>query len=358
MERIKAIEKLLSNIQSDEGNTFVCDKKAILSAYQNTDVSQPGIAIKLLSVFGGFLASLALFGFMGIVGVFDSEYGILAVGICAIIFSWILNKKVDNLIFDTFSVSIFIIGVVSLAFGLLNLNLDENTVIFIIIAIALASLYVMQNYILSFVSTVTIGACLLTWIISNDLYDFIHIYITFYVLLMGFWFLCEAKIMNSSAKLSLLYSPLRIGIVVSFLISLITLGIRGLIPIDQNYIWISSIFIWAGVLFLVHNIIGVVGLEESKHKSAIYGLTVLFLLPTIFCPSISGAILIVLLGFYVNHKTSFIIGIVALVYFVSQYYYDLSFTLLTKSLILISSGAVLLVFYMFIQKMLKGNEKI
>ncbi len=357
MEKLKTIEELLEELESEIGNDFVSDKQAILAEYQNKDIGQPGIAIKLLSVFGGFLASLALFGFMGIAGVFDSEYGILVVGTGAIIFSWILNKKVNNLIFDTFSVSIFIIGVVSLAFGLLNLNLDENTVIFMIIAIALASLYVMQNYILSFVSTVAIGACLLTWIISNDLYDFIHIYITFYALLMGFWFLYEAKIMSFSAKLSLLYSPLRIGIVISFLFGLITLGIRGLIPLDQNYIWISSVFICAGVLFLVHNIIRIVEMEESKHKSPIYGLTALFLLPTIFCPSISGAILIVLLGFYVNHKTSFIIGIVALVYFVSQYYYDLSFSLLTKSLILISSGAMLLVFYVFIQKMLKENEK-
>ncbi|WP_190810378.1 DUF4401 domain-containing protein [Flagellimonas sp. S3867] len=358
MEKINAIKKLLDEIQFEEGSSFVVDKEALLSTYQNPEAEQPGLAIKLLSVFGGFLASLALFGFMGIAGVFDSDYGILAVGIGAILFAWVLNKSVDKLIFDTFSVSIFIIGVVSLAFGLLNLNLDENIVTFIIIVIAATSLYVMQNYVLSFVSTVTIGGCLLILIIANDLYNFVHLYVAFYAAIMGYWFLNEAKIIKSRAKLSLLYSPIRIGIIISFLFGLIALGVRDLMRMDHNYIWISSILISAGVLLIVYNIMEVVKMRESKHRSAIYGLIVLFLLPTIFCPSISGAILIILLSFLVNYKTGFVIGIVALVYFVSQYYYDLNFTLLTKSIILISSGIVLLAFYFFIHKILKENEEV
>ncbi|MEX0313941.1 MAG: DUF4401 domain-containing protein [Allomuricauda sp.] len=358
MEKIKAVQKLLDEIQSKEGSSFVHNNEAILEAYQNPNTEQAGLAIKLLSVFGGILASLALFGFLGIAGVFDSDYGILAVGVISILFAWILNKNIHKLIFDTFSVSVFIIGVISLAFGLLNLNLDENMVTLVIIIIAIISLYVMQNYVLSFVSTVTIGGCILILIISNDLYNFIHLYVAFYAAMMVYWFLNEAKIISSGAKLSLLYNPLRIGVIVSLVFGMVALGVRDLIALDQNYLWISSVFISAGVLFAVHNIMEVVEIHESKHRSAIYGLTLLFLLPTIFCPSISGAILIILLCFFVNYKTGFVIGIVALVYFVSQYYYDLNFTLLTKSIILISSGGVLLAFYLFIQKMLQKNEKI
>lgn len=358
MEKIKTIQKLLDEIQSGEGSSFVYDKDAILGAYQNPDGEQPSLAIKLLSVFGGLSASLALFGFMGLAGIFDFENAGLAIGAISIILAWVLNKRVDKLIFDTFSVSLFVIGTVSLSLGLFVLDFDENLVVLIIILIALMSQYIMQNYVLSFVSTVTIGACLMTLIISNDLYNFIHLYVAFYAVVMGYWFLNEAKIISSGAKLSLLYSPLRIGIIISFLFGLIALGVKDLIRLDQNYVWISSIFISAGVLFVVHNIMEVVEIRESKNKSAIYGLTVLFLLPTIFCPSISGAILIILLSFLVNYRTGFVIGIVALVYFVSQYYYDLNFTLLTKSIILILSGLVLLAFYLFIQKMLQKNEKV
>src|SRR5690606_13137026 len=82
------------------------------------------------------------------------------------------------------------------------------------------------------------------------------------------------------------------------------------------------------------------------------------LLPTLYAPSISGALLIVLLSFLVNYRTGFAIGIIALIYFVVQYYYDLNLSLLTKSIILFSSGTVFLVFYFFFTKMTKDNEKI
>jgi len=82
------------------------------------------------------------------------------------------------------------------------------------------------------------------------------------------------------------------------------------------------------------------------------------LVSTIFSPSISGAMIIVLLSFLVNYKTGLAIGIISLIYFISQYYYDLNFTLLTKSIILFSSGIVFLLFYLFTTKKLNSNEKI
>ncbi|WP_417936263.1 DUF4401 domain-containing protein [Flagellimonas ochracea] len=75
-------------------------------------------------------------------------------------------------------------------------------------------------------------------------------------------------------------------------------------------------------------------------------------MPTLFAPGISGSLLIVLLCFKVNYKTGFIIGIISLIYSIGQYYYDLSFTLLTKSIILFLSGVLLLVFYMVFNKKL------
>ena len=46
------------------------------------------------------------------------------------------------------------------------------------------------------------------------------------------------------------------------------------------------------------------------------------------------------------------------IYFISQYYYDLNFTLLTKSILLFSSGVLFLLLYLFTHKNLTQNEKI
>jgi len=95
-----------------------------------------------------------------------------------------------------------------------------------------------------------------------------------------------------------------------------------------------------------------------QYKSGIYALSILLLLPTVLSPAISGAILIILLSFLVNYKTSLVIGIAAFIYFVSQYYYDLHFTLLTKSILLFSSGILFLGLYLLTHKKLTSNEKI
>jgi uncharacterized membrane protein len=75
-------------------------------------------------------------------------------------------------------------------------------------------------------------------------------------------------------------------------------------------------------------------------------------------PAISGSILVILLNFMANYKTGFVIGLLAFVYFVSQYYYDLSFSLLTKSYMMLVTGALFLILYLFVYKKLQSHEEV
>ena len=85
----------------------------------------------------------------------------------------------------------------------------------------------------------------------------------------------------------------------------------------------------------------------------IYALSLLTLLTTILAPAISGSLLIVLLAFKVNYRTGFVMGLIALVYGIGQYYYDLQFTLLVKSIMLMASGALFLLFYFYLKNKVK-----
>jgi len=71
---------------------------------------------------------------------------------------------------------------------------------------------------------------------------------------------------------------------------------------------------------------------------------------------VPGALLVMLTSFYIGHRTSFIIGLLALIYFVVLYYYDLQFTLLQKSGLLVLTGALFTGGYLLLQKHLKGYE--
>ncbi|NQX85578.1 MAG: DUF4401 domain-containing protein [Flavobacteriaceae bacterium] len=358
MDKLTSKKTLLDSIRLSEGTKFECDVNAIFEEYNNQGENKSSLAIKVLSIFGGFLATLAFLAFLAIAGLYNSEFGLLIFGIGFIISAIWLNKTYGKLIIDTFSISIYIIGFALLAFGLSEMKVDENIIAILISLIAISSLIITQNFILSFTSVLAISGSFIFLIISNDSYDLIHLYVAINTLILTYLFLNEAKIISSNKRLSQLYNPVRIGLVVSLLFGLITVGKRHLIPISQNLIWLSSVVMILVTLYLVYKIIKINEVKDFKSKAIIYSLSFLILAPTILSPSISGAIVIILLSFLVNYRTGLVIGIISIIYFISQYYYDLNFTLLTKSIILFVSGVMFLLFYLFIIKNSTSNEKI
>ena len=184
MDKLISKKALLDRVRLLGGTKFEYNEKAILDEYQIQGENKSSLAIKVLSIFGGFLATLAFLGFLAIAGLYESEFGLLIFGIGFIISAIWLNKVYDKLIIDTFSISTYVIGFALLAFGLLELNVDENIVTILISMIAFTSLFITQNYILSFISVLTITGSFLTLIISNDLYNLIHLYIAVNTLIL------------------------------------------------------------------------------------------------------------------------------------------------------------------------------
>lgn len=351
------IKALLDYFQDKEDKPLKFDEDAIVLAYQKDNGNQ-SLAIKILSIFGGLLASQAFLGFLFIAGLYNSDVALLLFGGIFIAGSIWINKKYDKIIIDTVSVSSFIIGFILIGFGCGQLQINENSISIIFIIIALGSLSIVHNYILSFVSVLIINGSILTLIISNNSYDIIHIYVSALALIMTYISLKEAKIITTNKVLSKLYNPVKIGLMFSFLSGLVFLGKKGILPVSPDYIWLSSIVIISIIVYLTSTLFNVLNITETRHKIGIYFFTVLALLLTALSPAISGAILIILLSFMVNHKTGLVVGITAFIYFVFQFYYDLNFTLLTKSLLLFSTGVLFIALYFFTHKKLTKNEKI
>ncbi len=351
------VNNILEKVQSKFSSTINFDKEAIEKDYNDDYFNQSSIAIKILSVIGGLMATLAFLGFLLLSRLHNSEIGLLILGIIFITISILLNRKSDKLITDTFSISTYVVGIFLIVFGFNEMNFDENFVAVIIMIIALVSIYLTQNYILSFISVLVISSSLLLLLVFlNDTYNLIHLYNTIIVLILTYVFLFEAKIIKMSKRLSKLYNPLRIGLIISFLFGLGILRTRKLLDLEINYVWFYSVVLFGILIYVISKILKLMNVDD-KSSVFIYILSVLILGVTVFSPSILGAILLILLGFYVNHKFSFIVGIIALIYFVSQYYYDLNYTLLTKSIMLFTSGILFIILYLFTTKSIK-NEKV
>ena len=358
MEKLRNKMALLNRIRLTEGAEFEYNEAAILDAYKAADENKASLAIKILSILGGLLAMLAFLAFLFVAGLYNSEIGMVAVGGSCIASAIAINKIYHKIILDTFSISIYITGFVLLAIGLSEMGVDENSIAMSIGLIALSALVITQNYIVSFVSILILNGSFLFLLLNTEVYDLIHVYIAITSFLLTYVFLNEAKIISATKKLAQLYYPIRIGLLISFIIGLSIVGKKGGLPLSQNYIWISSIVFISIGMYVVSVICKINGITAVKTKGMLYVFSFLILLSTLFSPAISGAMLLVLLCFLVNYKTGFVIGILALVYFVSQYYYDLNFTLLTKSLLLLVSGVLFLACYLFTTKMLGNNEKI
>ncbi len=358
MESNLNISEHIKYISEREGNNFEFDATAIEKEYLDSQKDNSGIAIKILSVVGGFLATLAFIGFLFIAGLYNSEAGLVITGFIFTGAAIWLNVVYKKLIIDTFSVSAYAIGFCLIAFGLLQLEVNETSICILFIILSLLTIGITKKYVLSFISILTINGCFIYLIIDNELQGLIHVYDSILLFVLTYVLLSEAKISAERGMRSKLYNPIRIGLIISLITGLIFVGQRGIFDIGIKHFWASSIITIPLTIYVISIIAKKIGISSIRSLYLIYALSILFLIPTALSPAISGTLLIVLLCYLVNYKTGLVIGIISFIYFISQYYYDLNFTLLTKSIILFISGIVFLLFYVFTHKKIGQDEEL
>ncbi|GAB2673222.1 DUF4401 domain-containing protein [Flavihumibacter cheonanensis] len=311
---------------------------------------QVSLPIKIISIIGGVLAGFSFVGFLFLVGLFESPVAQLAGGLLFIAMAIWLDKQYNNVLLDTMSISLFLIGGFLTGLGLSEFGASNTVICLVYILIGAICFFITQNLVLALVALLSIHASIVSIILTNDLHEMILAYIP--ILAAGCYYIYSNQ--DEFKK----YPAIRTAITVAFLSALILPGIRYTIPISPAHVWIASAGIILIVLYLVHSISKQYFEPTSGWSLKLQLAVLLFLLPTLFAPSIAGSIFLLLLAFQFGYKTGFVLAIISGIYFISQYYYDLSFTLLTKSMLLLLSGSVFLVLYFILSKKLRLDEKI
>ncbi len=336
----------------------VIDEQLILEEFQQDHEEQSSVAIKILSVFGGIFATLTFFGFLLMSGLYDSEVAVLFFGFLCIAGSLAVNKVIRKTITDTSSICVYMAGHGMIAFGMVEMESNESIICILFIGISLIALYVTQTYVLSFIAALTALLSLFAMIFIEEAYNAIHVYVIALTFLLTVVLLNEAKIIRQLGKFSKLFAPVSMALIVALVVSLGCFRNNEFESISIEYIWFSSIATIAAVVFILSRILKIYEVEKINTKIAAHAAVGFMLLPTLYSPAIAGALLILLFCFLINNKTGLAIGIISFIYFVAQFYYDLHFTLLLKSVILFSTGIFCLLIYMFIIKKIESNEKI
>lgn len=308
------------------------------------------LPIKILSIAGGILSSLAFIGFLFLAGLYNSDTALLFTGILLLAAALWINLQHPKIFLDTICVSLYLLGYMLIGIGIGQLLEQESIIGLVFIVLAVGCLYINQHTVIALLSVLIIHGSILFLLQVHYAAALLPVYLSLLAVLLLFWFLQEAYLVAGGGKLGRLYAPVRTGLALSLLSGLYFSAEKFTAGSFQQHNWISSLVIIGCILYLLINLFKALDGALQPRSVKLLVLVGIILLSTLFAPSITGSLLVILLSFKVNYKTGLVAGIVALVYFISLYYYDLSFTLLTKSVLMMASGILLLLLYYFIQK--------
>lgn len=355
----KGVKEFIHHLQVTEGEGFSCDEQALENYYKEKEENNATTAIKILSVVGGVFASLLFLGFLALAGLFNSSEGMTTsavIGGIAIAVALFINQQSHKIITDTFSITLYGTGLILMAIAFADIEVPADVIALLGIIIGGLSLWMAQNYILSFVATVMILGCVHSFAITHDRYSLTFLFTSLTGVGILYLSLHEASIVSRSHKLARLYSPVLLALTCGFLGGLIGNRYWGYwfpyeytpenMHFNEIIWWVVAVVTGMTTLYTVHHIMNRFNIPTLNTKILLYLLSICLLAPaTYFFLPITGSLLIVLLSFMVNARPRLILGILCLLYALGAYYYTLEVTLLTKSLILLACGVLFLLFY-------------
>ena len=354
MEAKNNLDNIFQEIQTMQGEGFVFEKEKIEQEVQSDQALYSNLAVKILSILGGIIGSIFFIGFIVLSLVQDSDVGLLLLGSIFLVGSIVMGRVEKSVFLDTVNICAWLIGGGLIIGGLFSNGQRESVVAIISLIVAAITFFTVNRFLLKFFSVLVICGCMVVLILLNDWYNLIHFMVVGCGVKMTFLHLTEAEVISKNKFFNESYYPLRMGLVISFISLLMLVGKGGrMTGLFFENLWIVSLVIIGCILFSMKKIMDGLDIEKEQTKMMVLILSGVMLLPTVFAPSISGAILILILNYHLGYRTGIALGVISMVYFVIQYYYDLNFTLLEKSGILVLSGILFLVAYFIFSKKIK-----
>jgi hypothetical protein len=355
METNNNVDALLQSLTAEYGEELTTDGDAINNEMAAEAETYKGLGIKILSIVGGILATGFFLVFVSMCLTQIPGVAIF-VGLLIMAGAIGLNKTSNSTILDTALIASYLASYAMILYGLSRLHTDDNLVAAVLLALAVITMVITSGYMLNFFSVLIAAGCLFSFVNINNAYQFIHVLTAGFAIIYAWLCLSEAQIVSKNPPVNTRYMALRNGALFSFTALLAYLGIGDMHSryFDNGYI--SATIIIAVTAFLLHHVVKN-NITDSKNRLLAYILGGMALLSTIFAPAICGALLIVLLSFQTGHRTGMVVGVTGLVYFTGQYYYDLHYTLLVKSEMMMASGLIFLLAWFILKKQLKRYEQ-
>lgn len=355
MEIKTEIQNILNVVESKIGRVLNVDHSKMEIALDHSRNNQ-ALTIKVLSILGGILATLAFVVFLYVARFDKSQTALYCFSALFFILSLWMNKRYDKVLLDTISVCLYLLGYV--LFGMAtDISRVEPFVCHLLFSLfAIATLIISRSYILTFISVLIFTGSLIAVIFDFHHPDLLHVLLSITALTTVYFTLNEAKFLKINFTSGKRYQAIRTGLTFSYLICLYFVG-RSLSDENWAYNYISSAILIYILMWLINCLLNRFHCEEMGKKIFIFIVVLVCLGFTAISPAISGSLLLLLLSFKVNYRTGVALGIMGFIYFIGMFYYDLNITLLQKSLIMFGSGVFFILLYFLIFKKSNSHEK-
>lgn len=313
------------------------------------------LTIHVVSIIGGILTAIFLLGFLALSSIIDSQETSLIAGCVLMIATLTISRLIIKPFLDAMNITLYIAGCVLLAFGISD---NVNILFGVLIGVSILTFLLSKGFILPFLSVILFNISLFGEIAhwSSSWYP-LQIAVVPIVAAFLLTNLYERRLLNrlKEGNFSSKYRPFHAGLFISSIFALS--GTSSTYLTSGMNEWIISVFLWMGILLMVHKIMRVMEVENPASKAGIYLLSVVICLPTLFAPYVSGSLLLILICFHYGYKAECGAALLLFVYSISKYYYDLNITLLVKSLTLFFIGIALITAWYFFTQKRTNNEK-
>ncbi|WP_285163395.1 DUF4401 domain-containing protein [Shewanella goraebulensis] len=313
--------------------------------------------VKLLLAFSGWIAALFFLGFLaiGMEFIFDNDQGALIVGAMLTAGAYALFKLNKNEFIEHLSLALSFTGQLLIVYGFIQ-HFDDDTCWLLATMLQFSLMIIMPNDIHRFCSALFAACC---FIVTLAVFQLPFIAASILLLLACWLWLHEFEGKANNPILNRFLSgvlqhkrPIAYGVLLAPLLQTCF--------ISFHYGWyelIASEFVfnesltapWMGDVLLALVSLYVVWQILNRHqelplkvRSAILVTSLIISGLSFEAHGINVGLLIIVLGFSASNRLLIGLGIIALVTFMSAYYYFLHFSLLEKSFILMLMGLFLL----------------
>jgi hypothetical protein len=350
MSQSEEIQKSLALVRSEASEEFRCDESALLTSVITKNQKSTTAVIAITAV-GGILGALAFLGFLFTIKFYDYPSAVLICGVTLFVISVFHSYFFPDKFSEIISLSLFIIGFFLIGVSCADepFNFSVNTILLLLSALAIITILWAQGRVLIFMACCTLIASVIGILYENQMPNLIHLVTASCLLLSGTLFIFEAKVMALRNRLSEVANPIRLATALASLGVLEFIDRFHWLGLDEKFLWISSLV----PLFWSYVIIFPILRKAPLLKCLV---AIALVIPAFISPTMASSLAIILIGFGFRSILLGILGSWVLLNSIVLFYYNLDMNLLNKSILLLTTGALFLITYFFINKSSHVNE--